>query len=1314
LVLFEWGPDAKQRVIEAAEALGARVAEYWPSGHVLELWVARESLLALAAHDDVQWVDRWTPAEQDMDLVREDSGANRVENEFGYCGQGVRGEVLDGGIQDDHPDFDGITLHGPHDVDSHGTSTYGIVFGNGDTDGDGDGRAIGQLPCGQGIFADYTELTDRFAHTDELTQSPYFASFQSNSWGGGLTTSYTSASQEMDDIIWRLDFAILNSQSNTGNRSSRPQAWAKNVISVGGIYHYDTLDSSDDAWAGGASIGPAADGRIKPDVSYWFDSIFTTTTGGSYTSGFGGTSAATPEAAGTLGLLLEMWADNVWETDPPGATVFERKPHFATLKALLINNSQQYDFVSSAADLSRFKQGWGRPSAHVAYERATTSFVVDQDRILELNDVAAYAIDVPPGETELKVTLAYPDPPGTTSASLHRINDVDLRVTSPSAALYLGNVGLEDGTESTTGGSADDLNTVENVFVTNPEAGIWTVEVEAVEVNLDAHLGTPADDVAFGLVVTGGSAVTTSGAGSLRVTPSKIACDQPLSFRVRDGNVGAASVDVAVASETETAPETVTLVETNPGSGNYTGQIPTTTTLPAVDDSLSVADGDTITVEYVDADDGAGGSNVTLQDTATTDCSAPAISNVMTVEITDTEAAISWITDEAADSSLSWGTTLPPGQIEERSGHATTHSLRLRGLAECTTYFYSVSSSDPVGNTATDDNAGAYYLFTTLTRTDGELHSCRDGTLVIEADVVGCSADVPLRLTDLDLDTDPGVAETVQVFVTSSTDTEPEVVVLTEDGPATGVFTGSIPTGTGAAVGGDGILQSVDGDLVTSRYEDLDNGSGGSETSTYTITTDCAAPEIQPVTVGGITDAEATVSWITSEPTTGYVEWGTTPALGAVVTSDTLKSSHFVTIGNFPACGRVYFRVVATDLYGNTGTAEAAGSPFEFNAWGVPGILYLDDFETDAGWTLDGEWEIGQPQGLGTAPGDPIVAFSGTQVLGHDLAGQGTQPGDYEPNSSENAVGPVIDASSFSNTELIIRRWLNVVNGSFAYVDVKNASGSWQNVWTTSIPGVTDSQWTETVLDISAHADGNADLQIRFRERSFLDTSFDAGWNVDDLVLRDGSLPALDSCGGCAGAPTFAGLIAATDDDPCADSGVTLTWAAAPAWGTGTTGSYAVYRDTQAGFTPGPDNLVASGIAGPTWTDTLAPDDVDLHYVVRAENDETCGGGPANGGVTESNLVYAVERDATSQAAPGDVGDTLRVDEVNGAHARLTWAATAGATEYRIYRAAVPDATFDLHANDPATFYEDRDVLGDGQDWYYLVVAADACGNEGP
>ena len=83
------------------------------------------------------------------------------------------------------------------------------------------------MPCpeAQGIFADYGFLGDRFAHTQELKESPYFASFQTNSWGDGQTPVYTSKSHELDDIIWRLDIAILQSQSNTGNQNSRPQAW---------------------------------------------------------------------------------------------------------------------------------------------------------------------------------------------------------------------------------------------------------------------------------------------------------------------------------------------------------------------------------------------------------------------------------------------------------------------------------------------------------------------------------------------------------------------------------------------------------------------------------------------------------------------------------------------------------------------------------------------------------------------------------------------------------------------------------------------------------------------------------------------------------------------------------------------------------------------------------------------------------------------------------------------------------------------------------------------------------------------------------
>jgi hypothetical protein len=73
---FEWGPEGKERIRQAAEADGARVATWFPSGHILELWVDRDQLRRLAAQDEVQWIDRWSAPENDMDLVRGDTGAN--------------------------------------------------------------------------------------------------------------------------------------------------------------------------------------------------------------------------------------------------------------------------------------------------------------------------------------------------------------------------------------------------------------------------------------------------------------------------------------------------------------------------------------------------------------------------------------------------------------------------------------------------------------------------------------------------------------------------------------------------------------------------------------------------------------------------------------------------------------------------------------------------------------------------------------------------------------------------------------------------------------------------------------------------------------------------------------------------------------------------------------------------------------------------------------------------------------------------------------------------------------------------------------
>ncbi|HMQ16982.1 MAG TPA: S8 family serine peptidase, partial [Phycisphaerae bacterium] len=299
---------ADQDVVAAEiAALGGAVLRQTPHGYWVEARLTLEQVLRLSRLDEVLYIEPALPAMTYMNNVRIVGGANYVEQVAGFRGQGVRGEVMDTNLYEQHIDFQLIPpiFHGDRGGNSsHGTSVYGIVFGT----GTGNAQGRGMLPGGQGIFADFGNLGDRYVHTAELVQPPYQAVFQTNSWGYCCTTQYNTRSAEMDLITFDLDIIILQAQANNGNQSSDQHAWAKNIVSVGGIRHYDTLTLDDDAWNGAGSIGPAADGRIKPDLSFFYDSIYTTSNNGSYTSGFGGTSAATPMTAGHFGLFFQMWS----------------------------------------------------------------------------------------------------------------------------------------------------------------------------------------------------------------------------------------------------------------------------------------------------------------------------------------------------------------------------------------------------------------------------------------------------------------------------------------------------------------------------------------------------------------------------------------------------------------------------------------------------------------------------------------------------------------------------------------------------------------------------------------------------------------------------------------------------------------------------------------------------------------------------------------------------------------------------------------------------------------------------------------------
>ena len=114
---------------------------------------------------------------------------------------------------------------------------------------------------------------------------------------------------------------------------------------------------------------------------------------------------------------------------------------------------------------------------------------------------------------------------------------------------------------------------------------------------------------------------------------------------------------------------------------------------------------------------------------------------------------------------------------------------------------------------------------------------------------------------------------------------------------------------------------------------------------------------------------------------------------------------------------------------------------------------------------------------------------------------------------------------------------------------------------------------------------------------------------------------------GCSPPPDFGGLVNAVDLDPCAITGVQLTWDAVVSWGLGGTGTYAVYRSTDLGFTPDASNLLVAGLTGTTYLDVGGVPGTQYSYVVRAENSGNCSDGPNNFGLQDSNFIHVEAAD---------------------------------------------------------------------------------------
>jgi len=730
-VTFQRDVDLLTAGTQAVQNVGGRVHSELLSINSLVIELPASAIKALADDDRVQYIEPPLPQlVESNDSNRIITQANTVQAApYGLTGAGVSVLIYDGGsVRTTHVDFGGrATSRDGAAQSDHSTHVAGTVGGSGAASGGvRRGMAPGvtiesyafEVPGGlsQGfLYTDPGDLEADYAqaisvHGVDISNNSIGTNTAANgfpcSWEGdyGITSALIDTIVRGDGTnpLFNTPFRVVWANGNERGSgacgstylTTAPPAGSKNIIAVG------ALNSNDDSVTYFTSWGPMDDGRLRPDVSapgceVGNDGGVTSTSSSSDTAYASkrGTSMAAPTVCGLGALFLEDF-----RVQYPG----EPDPRNATLKAIFAHTA--HDIEETGPD---YKSGYGSVRVQNAIDLMRAGNFLENT--VSQGDVYFATVAVAPGSSELKVTLAWDDFPGAPNANPVLVNDLDLKVFDPSGTRhYPWTLNPASPATPAVRTQEDHINNIEQVFVATPTAGAWRVEVHGTAV--------PQGPQPFSLV---GSPllVNCTDAGIVNLDRAKYACSSVAGLRVVDCGLNTSdltvdTVTVTVASSSEPAGETFLLTETAPETATFVGSAPLETS-----DSvgvIQVAPGDTLMVTYVDADDGAGGTNVTVTDTATVDCTPPVITGVQATDIEPRSATISFNTNEPARSTVRYGASCGALNASIAGGALNTaHSLGLTSLVDATTYFFAIDAEDEAGNTVTDNGGGACYAFTT-------------------------------------------------------------------------------------------------------------------------------------------------------------------------------------------------------------------------------------------------------------------------------------------------------------------------------------------------------------------------------------------------------------------------------------------------------------------------------------------------------------------------------------------------------------------------------------------------------------------------
>jgi hypothetical protein len=481
-------------------ARGGEVRDLMVSVNAVVIEIPRSAIDALATDDRVAWIEPALPRMAELSLRRNNENraittSDTAQSVYGLDGTGVNALIYDGGrARLTHSFYTGrMTSLDSSGVIGHATHVAATVGGSGVP---GTGNHRGMAPnatlftagfeySGGGTFLytnpgdienDYGNAIN--THSVVLTNNSIGTNTESNGFSCEFQGQYGLTDAVIDAIargsigpapiiVWAAGNERQGSRCDIEGfgdyYSSAPPAGAKNHLCIG------ALNANNDSMTTFSSWGPTDDGRLKPDFSApgcqsSGDGGVTSATSSSdtATATLCGTSMASPTVCGIVALMLEDHRNQF-----PGRA----DPIASTVKALLAH---------TAVDL-----GNPGPDYQFGYGSVRTVPAIDQMRLdahhevdVEQGEVRSFIFDVAPGTPNIKVTAAWPDAPATPNIALALINDVDIRLISPSGAVFQPwTLNPANPSAAAVRTTANRLDNLEQVMVDNPQAGQWRCEV---------------------------------------------------------------------------------------------------------------------------------------------------------------------------------------------------------------------------------------------------------------------------------------------------------------------------------------------------------------------------------------------------------------------------------------------------------------------------------------------------------------------------------------------------------------------------------------------------------------------------------------------------------------------------------------------------------------------------------------------------------------------------------------------------------------------------------------------------------------------